>query len=94
MNVEFARHAVKFSHTFSDFVDVRCREQSVILLRGPDCKKPDRLAANQSAHFARIPDRKQIIQYNILHNLTTIKDSDPTVCKYVILQQYDKINIT
>ena len=31
-----------------------------ILLRGPDRKKPDRLAANQSARSARIPDRKKI----------------------------------
>ena len=64
MNVEFARYAVKFSRAFSDFVDVRCRERSGILLsgpesRGPDRKKPDRLAANQSARFARIPDRKK-----------------------------------
>ena len=30
------------------------------LLRGPDRKKLDRLAANQSAaHFPRIPDRKE-----------------------------------
>ena len=36
----------------------RCRERSGILLRGPDLKKPDRLAANQSARFVRIPDRK------------------------------------
>ena len=64
MNVEFARHAVKrISHTFSDFVDVRCRERSGILLRSPDRKKPDRLAANQSARFARIPDRKKIKYY-------------------------------
>ena len=66
MNVEFARHAVKFSHTFSDFVDVRCRERAGILLSGSESfwevrivKKPDRLAANQSARFARIPDRKK-----------------------------------
>ena len=59
MNVEFPSYAVMFSHAFSDFVDVRCREQSGILLRGPDRKKPDRLAANQSARFARIPDRKK-----------------------------------
>ena len=37
-----------------------CRERSGILLRGPDRKKPDRLAANQSARFARILDRKKI----------------------------------
>ena len=61
MNVEFARHAVKFSYTFSDFVDLRCRERSGILLRGPDRKKTDRLAANQSTRFTRIPDRKKII---------------------------------
>ena len=60
MNVEFARRAMKFSHTSSGFVDVRCRERSGILLRGPDRKKPDRLAANQSARFPRIPDRKNI----------------------------------
>ena len=62
LNVEFTRHAGKFSHTLtcSDFVDVRCRERSGILLRGPDRKKPDRLAANQSARFARIPDRQKI----------------------------------
>ena len=73
MNVEFARHVVKFSHTFSDFVDVRCRERSGILaersgilLRGPDRKEPDRLAANQSARFAGIPDRKKIKLNNLI----------------------------
>ena len=66
MNVEFTCHAVKFSHTFSVFVDVRCREQSGILLRGPDRKKPDRLAASQSVRFARIPDRQKIMCVNIL----------------------------
>ena len=60
MNVEFARYAVMRSHAFSDFADVRCRERSGILLRGPVPKKPDRLAANQSARFARIPDRKKL----------------------------------
>ena len=60
MNVEFSRYAVRFSRAFSDFVDVRCRERCGILLRGPDRKKPDRLAANQSARFARIPDRQKI----------------------------------
>ena len=50
-----------FSRACSDFVDVRCRERSGILLRGSDRKKLDRLAANQSARFARIPDRKKII---------------------------------
>ena len=36
-----------------------CRKQSGILLRGPNRKKPDWLAANQSTRFARIPDRKK-----------------------------------
>ena len=76
MNVEFARYAVMFSHAFSDFVDVCCHKRSGILLRGPDCKKPDRLAANQSARFARILDRKkintvivQVVKYLPLHQL-------------------------
>ena len=60
MNVEFARYAVMFSRAFSDFVGVRCRERSGILLSGPGRKKPDRLAANQSALIARIPDRQKI----------------------------------
>ena len=59
MNVEFARYAVKFSHALSRAVR-NPPERSGILLRGPDRKKPDRLAANQSTRFARIPDHKKI----------------------------------
>ena len=51
-----------------------CREQSGILLRGPDRKKPDRLAANQSARFARIPDRKKI---NSSYSSFTVRSKHP-----------------
>ena len=42
-----------------------CCEQSGILLRGPDRKKTDGLAANQSTRFARIPDRKKILYIHV-----------------------------
>ena len=58
-NVELTRRAVKFFHTSSAFVGVCCRERSGILLRRQDREKLDRLAANQSARFARISDRKK-----------------------------------